>query len=98
VFALCHWHVPHFSWQALGTIVYCALMATCVVFYLQTRYQHDVPVSRAAVIYAFEPLFATVIAAWLLHQPITLHLVWGGGLLLMGFAISCFNKDKCSRV
>ena len=91
LYAITDWHVKHWSWGAVGAIAYCAVMTTCLVFYLQTRYQHYIPVSRAAVIYAFEPLFATLFAAWIQDQVITLPVLMGGGLLLISFAISSLD-------
>lgn len=88
ILASFNWHVMAWSWEVIGAIVYCAVMATCVVFYLQTRYQHYVSVTRAALIYAFEPLFATIFAIWIQHQPLTWPIILGGGLLLVSFIIT----------
>jgi drug/metabolite transporter (DMT)-like permease len=90
--ATMNWQISHWSWEVICAIAYCSLMATCVVFYLQTRYQHYVSVTRAAVIYAFEPLFATLFAVWIQHQPITKPIIMGGSLLLVSFMISSIQR------
>jgi drug/metabolite transporter (DMT)-like permease len=93
VYALWDWHVVSWSWEAVGGIVYCTVFATCIVFYLQARYQHYISVTRAALIYAFEPLFATLFAMLIQHQPITWPVVIGGGLLLVSFVVASVKRQ-----
>lgn len=94
IFAMTDWHVVSWSWTAIAGIAYCAVIATCLVFYLQTQYQRHVCVTRAALIYAFEPLFATILAVWIQHQPITWPIMIGGSLLLGGFVISSTRGES----
>ena len=92
VFATTSWHIEHLTLAAILAILYCGLIATCLVFYLQTRYQHYVSVTRAAVIYSFEPLIATVAALLIQHQPITWAIVIGGAFMLVSFIVSSLGN------
>lgn len=80
-----HVHATTFSISAL---VYTGLICTCLTAYLQSRYQHHVSPTVAAVIYMIEPVVAAAIAWSLLAEPMgTLELA-GGALIITGVIIA----------
>lgn len=78
---------PH-SGRSLGVILYLALAATLLTEYLMTRYQRDTTPTRAVIIYTVEPIWATLMAAALLGERLTLVAMSGGGLILVGVLVS----------
>ena len=63
------WRVPIAAspgaWIGLG---FCASFATVGTFLLQTRFQPDTTPQRAALIFALEPVFASVFGYWILGE------------------------------
>jgi len=78
---------PH-SGRSLGVILYLAFAATLLTGYLMTRYQRDTTPTRAVIIYTVEPIWATLMAAALLGERLTLVAMTGGGLILIGVLVS----------
>jgi len=81
-------------WVAL---IFCSAFGTVLTFYLQSKYQRYVPVTKAALIYAFEPVFATIFAFLLNKEMITGKMIIGGllvlvGVLVMEYLPRWFNK------
>lgn len=81
-----------FNLTALIAILFCAVFATNIVFYLQLRYQRDTSATRAAIIYALEPVFATFFSYFIVHEPITPHTLIGGTLIFCSIAITDIVK------
>jgi drug/metabolite transporter (DMT)-like permease len=73
------------SWPSL---LYLALFTTVVTLLLQNRYQHDVTVAQASVIYSLEPVFATLLAALFIGEHIGPVALVGGLLMFAASAIS----------
>jgi drug/metabolite transporter (DMT)-like permease len=44
--------------------------------------------THAAIIFALEPLWAALLAAWLLRERMGVSGWWGGGLVLAGIVVS----------
>ncbi|AAO90839.1 DMT family transporter [Coxiella burnetii] len=87
-----------FSWPVIIAVLFCAIFATGLVFYLQLRYQRYIPVSRAVLIYAFEPIFAALFGYLLNGEAIYLNTVIGGFLILVSFVLSeLFPSKKSSQ-
>jgi drug/metabolite transporter (DMT)-like permease len=61
-----------------------ALLPTLIAFHLMNRYQPHIPASRAALIYLLEPVFSSIVSVSLGQDPITVALLCGGGLILLG--------------
>lgn len=78
----------HFTASVWVAIAFCGVVATALTFYLQNAFQKYMSASKAALIYAFEPVFATIFAFWLGGEPITVHCVLGGSLVMSGFLVS----------
>jgi drug/metabolite transporter (DMT)-like permease len=73
------------SWPSL---LYLALFTTVITLLLQNRFQHDVTVAEASVIYSLEPVFATVLAALFIGEHIGPAALVGGVLIFAASAIS----------
>lgn len=67
-------------------LVFLTLFATVLTFLIQTRYQKDTTPVRAVVIFTLEPVFAAVIAFFVLGEGIDGAL--GGALIIGGVLIS----------
>ncbi len=57
-----------FTPRALAAILFCATLATIGTFWLQARFQGDTTPQRVALIFAMEPVFATLFAFVLLGE------------------------------
>jgi drug/metabolite transporter (DMT)-like permease len=73
------------SWPSL---LYLALFTTVITLLLQNRFQHDVTVAEASVIYSLEPVFATLFAALFIGEHIGPAALVGGVLIFAASAIS----------
>lgn len=80
----------HFTWESVNhiniwvAVGFSAVLATCVVFYIQMRFQQHTTASRAAVIYALEPVFATIFAVMINHEKFHFNEVLGGAIVFIG--------------
>lgn len=71
-----------------------AIFATTGTTWLQLRYQPRVDPTRAALIYATEPLFAALFSLWFFGELLPV-LGWiGGSLILSGTLLSEFGSRK----
>ncbi len=79
-------------WNA---VLFCGLIGTSVGLLLQNFYQRFISAATAAIIYAFEPIFASIFAFWLIQEEITRHTIIGGTIILAGFLLSqSLRQDK----
>lgn len=84
---------PHISfseinhWQVILAVIFCGLLATSFVTYLTTRYQKHIRVTRVAVIYALEPVFATIFAFLFFGQPVGIATLIGGLLIFSSIVL-----------
>ncbi len=69
-------------------VLYIALVATVFNIYIQNTYQKNVLTTRAALIYATEPVFASVFAYLLLGETFTRTGFFGAGLIIAGLVVS----------
>lgn len=63
-------------------VVYCSIFASIIPTFVQTRYQQYTHPVRAGVIYALEPLFASIIAWILIQEHFEPRQLLGGGVLI----------------
>lgn len=56
-------NITHFN-----SILYCAIFATVLTIYLQTRLQKFVSATKASIIYSAEPLFAALFGYLMLRE------------------------------
>jgi drug/metabolite transporter (DMT)-like permease len=73
------------SWPSL---LYLAVFTTVITLLLQNRFQHDVTVAQASVIYSLEPVFATLLAVLFIGERIGPAVLVGGVLMFTASAIS----------
>jgi drug/metabolite transporter (DMT)-like permease len=74
---------PVLSKSVVIALLFCAVFATVGTFWLQTRYQRRTTPERVALIFAMEPVFASVFAYLLLGETLGLLAVAGGLLILV---------------
>lgn len=72
----------------LFALAYTAILATVVNTYLQTEFQRYTTPVRAAIIFTLEPVFAAVLAFFILHELLGLQGVIGGAIILSGLIVS----------
>jgi drug/metabolite transporter (DMT)-like permease len=77
-------------WQGtfLWSVLYLASLGTVGTFLSQTWAQARMPAAHAAIIFALEPVFAAIFAAWLLGDRLGGRGIAGGGLVLAGIIAS----------
>lgn len=80
---------PTVRWRpaVVLAIVAGALLATALAFYLQTWAQQYVSPTRAALIFALEPVFAWIVAWWWTGEVFTPRAAAGAALILAGVVI-----------
>ncbi len=74
--------------QLLACLVWMSLAATVVTFLLMTWAQARMSATHAAVIYALEPVFATLLAGLFLGERLSGRDLGGGALVLLGILVS----------
>jgi drug/metabolite transporter (DMT)-like permease len=72
----------------LLSVLYLGTIGTVGTFVTQTWAQGHMSATHAAIIFALEPLWAALLAAWLLHERMGVSGWWGGGLVLAGIVVS----------
>lgn len=72
----------------LRSVLYLGTIGTVGTFVTQTWAQGHMSATHAAIIFALEPLWAALLAAWLLRERMGVSGWWGGGLVLAGIVIS----------
>lgn len=77
-----------FSTQSVLSIAYLTGFATILTISLQTRYQKDTTPTRAVVIFSVEPVFASIVAWWLLSEHLGDLGILGAGLIIAGVLVS----------
>lgn len=73
------------SWPSL---LYLAVFTTVLTLLLQNRFQADVSVAQASIIYSLEPVLATILAVLVLNERMEPAAVVGGILMFIASAIS----------
>lgn len=76
------YHIPVLKPIVIFTLLYTGILASACVFLIQMRYQQDTTVTHAAIIYSLEPVFASILAIFVNHLPLTPRILVGGGLIL----------------
>lgn len=67
---------------------YLATVATLLTTYVQTKFQRDTTPTRAALIFSLEPVFAAILAYFVLGEVIGVLGVIGGGVIVLGLIVS----------
>ena len=71
-----------FDTDLLLGLLYCGIFASLIPTFIQTRYQQYTHPVRAGVIFAIEPLAASVIAWLAINEQFTVRQLIGGGVLM----------------
>lgn len=81
--------------QALIGILFCAVFATSLAYYLQNKYQKFTSTPKAALIFALEPVFASLFGVLINHEVLAKTTIVGGSLLLLSLILpSIVNMKK----
>ena len=92
-------HIPH-TLNGYYSLFYLSILAMFVTTFLQNRFQHETTAERASIIYALEPVFASIFGYTLLNENQSLLNILGGGLVIMSvlwpifFNLLTFRKKK----
>ena len=78
----------------LVPLLLCSILGTLLALGLVNYFQKDLNPVRAAILFALEPVWATLISIMYGMTEITLWLFLGGGALLLGNVISEINTEK----
>lgn len=74
--------VVHWDKPLIIAVVYCSIFASIIPTFVQTRYQQYTHPVRAGVIYALEPLFASIIAWVVIQEHFEPRQLIGGAVLI----------------
>ncbi len=80
--ALLERRAPRWTGEVALSLALTTLLSTVLALYLQNRYQGRTTATRAALIFATEPVFATLFAALLLGELVPAGWAAGAGLIL----------------
>lgn len=78
----------------VSAVVYTGIFGSIVAVYMQTKFQPRVPAGHAALIFASEPIFASVFAWILLGETWTVTGLFGAGLIFTAMVLSGFGMGK----
>lgn len=78
-------------------IVYCAVFSTAYMYAISMISQKYLSAEKVAAIYLLEPVFGAIAAFFILDEPLTWKLVWGGTLIFTATIWSEINisSKKC---
>lgn len=76
-----------FQPAAMFGILFCAIFATSLAYYLQNKYQKFTSAPKAALIFALEPVFASLFGFLINHELISKTTIYGGLLLLFSLVL-----------
>jgi len=78
----------NFSNTLIFGLIYTSIFATLITTAMQTRFQKYVTPTKAGIIYSLEPIFASILAFFLLNEKITNFGLAGAVLIISGLVIS----------
>lgn len=81
------------SRECLYGLLYLTIFATVITMFLQNKFQGATTPTRAAVIFAIEPVVAALFAFVVRHELIGIQGVIGGAIVLGGLFLSEFSDD-----
>jgi len=81
---------PHVVWSAavIWAIMITGILATAVAFSIQAWSQQFLPSTHTALIFALEPVFASLTSWLLLHEHLGSRALLGGALILSGIVMA----------
>ena len=75
------------------SLLYLTIVATVIAMWVQNRYQGDTSPTRAAVIFAVEPVIAALFAYFVRGELIGFAGIVGGALIVGGLLVSEFSDE-----
>jgi drug/metabolite transporter (DMT)-like permease len=81
-------NLPQVSFNAIMGLLYLGILASAVAFYWYYLGIKVIGSAQAVIFMNFSPVFATILGAVILNEPITLSLVIGGILVLIGIYLT----------
>ena len=72
----------HSSFTLWSGLLYCAIFATAITFFIQSRYQQYTDPTKVGLIFTLEPVFAAIFAFSFNHENMTSSILIGGGIIL----------------
>ena len=88
---------PHHLWPppaAWGPLLYLGILATATTTLLQTLGQRHVSAAEASLIYALEPVTATIFSFFLIHEQVGLRGLLGGLLVVGATVLSTHDSPE----
>ncbi|WP_353979953.1 EamA family transporter [Salinicola endophyticus] len=79
--------IQHAGWAGWGAVVYTAVMSSIAAYGLWYRLLQKHPVNRVVPLTLLMPVFAVALGVWLLDDPLGMHKVVGGLLVIAGLAV-----------
>ncbi len=77
---------------------YMGIFATVVTTFSQTRFQKDTTPTRAVIIFTVEPVIASVLAYFFLHEVLGITGVVGGAMIIVGILFSEFSDAISKKI
>jgi len=78
----------NFSNNLIFGLLYTSIFATLITTALQTKYQQLISPTKAGIIFSFEPLFAALLAFFVINEKISTLGFFGGLLIFIGLLTS----------
>lgn len=85
--------VISYSSEFIVGLLYLTIFATVITMWAQNRYQGYTTPTRAAVIFAMEPVVAAIFAFYVRGEMIGMFGVIGGAIIIMGLLLSEFSDE-----
>lgn len=72
----------------LGALAYLAIFATVLAYLAVTHAQKEIDSSKVALILIMEPVFAAIFGVLMLHEPLGINQLFGGGAIIAAMLIA----------
>lgn len=72
------------------SILFCSILATIIVFFIQLKYQKFTTAAKTALIFSLEPVFASIFGLIINGEKLTQHVVIGGLIILFSIVLPTF--------
>lgn len=88
---------PVFSTSSVGAVLYLAFFASTIAIFVQSKYQRETTPTKAAIIFTMEPIFAALIAYFVLAETMTGIEVLGAAIMFSGLLFSEIYAAKFQK-
>merc|ERR1712032_403910 len=72
----------------IGAVAWTGIMTTVVAIFLEGKALQKATATDAALIFASEPIWASLFGAWLLNEKLGLNSYVGGSLIILACVVS----------